>query len=189
MVKEFGNKRACIRQRYSSKAGPARNNNTAVAISIALGFGCLNAISQFRSCWGQRQLQENVVPTPTIRKTTNLQNHKFQNRLECWGQKATKWTEFQRVTNASAGRKDTDSFTFDKAREKGVTVGKAGERQIMKILANSVWVSVIAQDPWISTRRVWSLPANSFPQASTECSSETRDRTKTWEGPWAHGPC
>lgn len=55
----------------AERSKPARNNDTATAIHRAPGFCCLNAISQFRSCLGYRQLQENVAPTLTIKKKTN----------------------------------------------------------------------------------------------------------------------
>jgi len=71
MVQEFGNERACIGWRDWSKAGPARNNDTATAISIALGFWGLNAVSQFRSLLRTERAARECRSHPNHKNTKN----------------------------------------------------------------------------------------------------------------------
>ena len=66
----------------------------------------------------------------------------------------------------SAGRKDTNCSTFNKAGDRKVAARKAGEKQTTKISANSVWVNVGPYKgslPWL---------ANSFHGPSLNASKE-----------------
>jgi hypothetical protein len=87
------------------------------------------------------------------RMAEKLQNP-FLSPLECWGQKATRWAEYQRLTVPLREKRHIHCVTFDSAWGPGWSARKPSEKTTLRIMATAE-ASKGSRGLWTSLSVLW----------------------------------